>query len=90
MAVAITQTTASNNGDTMEFLIAIKAAEIVGTIVYTALGMFLMWVTWKVLDWMTPFPIMKEIEEDQNIALAVVIGMLFISISIIIAAVILS
>lgn len=90
MAVAITQTTASNNGDTMEFLISIKVAELVGTIVYTALGMFLMWVTWKVLDWMTPFPIMKEIEEDQNIALAVVIGMLFISISIIIAAVILS
>ncbi|WP_299920855.1 DUF350 domain-containing protein [uncultured Pelagimonas sp.] len=74
----------------MEFLLAVKAAEVVGTIVYTALGMFLMWVTWKVLDWITPFPIMKEIEEDQNIALAVVIGMLFISISIIIAAVIVS
>ncbi|MGH1415281.1 MAG: DUF350 domain-containing protein [Pelagimonas sp.] len=69
---------------------AINVAEFLGTIFYTFLGMLLMWVTWKVLDWITPFPIMKEIEEDQNIALAVVIGMLFISISIIIAAVIVS
>ncbi|MBO9467672.1 DUF350 domain-containing protein [Tropicibacter sp. R15_0] len=69
---------------------AINFAEFLGTIFYTFLGMLLMYVTWKVLDWITPFPIMKEIEEDQNIALAVVIGMLFISISIIIAAVIVS
>ncbi|SMX30241.1 hypothetical protein TRP8649_04384 [Pelagimonas phthalicica] len=69
---------------------AINFAEFLGTIFYTFLGMLLMFVTWKVLDWITPFPIMKEIEEDQNIALAVVIGMLFISISIIIAAVIVS
>lgn len=69
---------------------AINFAEFLGTIFYTFLGMLLMFVTWKILDWITPFPIMKEIEEDQNIALAVVIGMLFISISIIIAAVIVS
>ena len=69
---------------------AINFAEFLGTIFYTFLGMLLMFVTWKVLDWITPFPIMKEIEEDQSIALAVVIGMLFISISIIIAAVIVS
>ena len=45
---------------------------------------------WKVIDWLTPFPIMKEIEQDQNMALAVLIGLLFVSISIIIAAVIVS
>jgi len=43
-----------------------------------------------VVDWLTPFPTMKEIEQDQNMALAVLIGMLFISIAIIIAAVIVS
>jgi hypothetical protein len=33
---------------------------------------------------------MKEIEQDQNMALAVLIGLVFVSISIIIAAVIVS
>lgn len=74
----------------MEYLAAIQIAEMIGTIVYTGVGMVLMFFVWKVIDWMTPFPIIKEIEEDQNMALAVLIGLLFVAISIIIAAVILS
>jgi putative membrane protein len=74
----------------MEYFSAIQAAELISTIFYTFIGVALMGVIWKVIDWLTPFPIMKEIEQDQNIALAVLIGFLFLSISIIIAAVILS
>jgi uncharacterized membrane protein YjfL (UPF0719 family) len=74
----------------MEYLAAIHLAELISTVFYTVVGVALMGMVWKVIDWMTPFPIMKEIEQDQNMALAVLIGMLFISISIIIAAVIVS
>lgn len=74
----------------MELFADIQLAEVVGTIVYTAIGMVLMWVVWKVIVAASPFPIIKEIEEDQNVALAVMIGMLFLSIAIIIAAVIVS
>ncbi|MEQ3670712.1 DUF350 domain-containing protein [Pseudophaeobacter sp.] len=74
----------------MEYLAAIQLAEMISTVVYTILGVALMGVIWKVIDWMTPFPIMKEIEQDQNMALAVLIGLVFVSISIIIAAVIVS
>ncbi|MEW2918427.1 DUF350 domain-containing protein [Ruegeria sp. ANG10] len=74
----------------MEYFAAIQIAEIVSTIFYTFLGVSLMWIVWKVIDWLTPFPIVREIEHDQNIALAVLIGLLFVSVSIIIAAVILS
>jgi uncharacterized membrane protein YjfL (UPF0719 family) len=74
----------------MDILSSIQFAEIISTMFYTFLGVFLMGVIWKVIDWLTPFPIMQEIEQDKNIALAVVIGMLFIAISIIIAAVIVS
>lgn len=74
----------------MEYFSAIQTAELISTVVYTFVGVALMGVIWKVIDWLTPFPIMKEIEQDQNIALAVLIGFLFLSISIIIAAVILS
>lgn len=74
----------------MDLFSAIQLSEIVSTCVYTFVGMALMFLVWKVIDWITPFPILKEIEKDQNMALAVLIGLLFVSISIIIAAVILS
>ena len=74
----------------MDILSGIQLAEVVSTIFYTLLGVALMWVIWKLLDFVTPFPIMKEIEEDQNVALAVVIGLLFVAIAIVIAAVLIS
>ncbi|SLN36127.1 DUF350 domain-containing protein [Ruegeria meonggei] len=74
----------------MEYLAAIQIAEIISTIFYTFLGVTLMWIVWKVIDWLTPFSIVREIEHDQNTALAVLVGLLFVSVAIIIAAVILS
>jgi uncharacterized membrane protein YjfL (UPF0719 family) len=74
----------------MDLSAIIEIKELLGTMIYTFVGVGLMWVVWKVLDLLTPYPIKKEIEEDQNMALAVLVGMLFLAISIIIAAVILS
>ncbi|KAJ55972.1 hypothetical protein ACMU_09410 [Actibacterium mucosum KCTC 23349] len=74
----------------MDIFSAIQLSEVVSTILYTALGVVLMGVCWKVIDWLTPFPIMKEIEQDQNMALSILIGSIFIALSIIIAAVLLS
>ncbi|NND43009.1 MAG: DUF350 domain-containing protein [Silicimonas sp.] len=68
----------------------IIAAEVVATIFYTLLGLFLLGVSWKLIEWLSPFSLRQEIEEDQNLAIAVLIGSLFISISILISAVILS
>ncbi len=65
-------------------------AEFISTLFYTFVGLVLLWVAWKVLDLMTPFSIVKEIEEDQNSALAILVAAVFLSISIIIGAVILS
>ena len=74
----------------MELFANIVPAEVISTLVYTAIGLVLMWIVWKIIVAASPFPIIKEIEEDQNVALAVMIGMLFLSIAIIIAAVIVS
>ncbi len=68
----------------------IIASEVISMVVYTVIGMILLWIAWKIIDVVTPFPIIKEIEEDQNTALAILIGAVFISMSIIIAAVVLS
>lgn len=65
-------------------------AEVVATIFYTVLGLVLLGLCWKVIEWVTPFSLRREIEEDQNLAIAVLIGCLFLSMSILISAVILS
>ncbi|KGM49293.1 DUF350 domain-containing protein [Pseudooceanicola atlanticus] len=65
-------------------------AEVVSTIVYSAIGLGLMAAVWMLISWLTPFPIVKEIEEDQNSALAILVGAVFVAMAIIIAAVILS
>ena len=59
---------------------------ILATIVYGFLGIIMFVVAYFIMDKLTPFSIHKEIEEDQNIALGVIIGACFIALSIIIAA----
>lgn len=68
----------------------IVLGEVVATIFYTILGLVLLGLCWKVIEWITPFSLRQEIEEDQNLAIAVLIGSLFIAMSILISAVILS
>ena len=65
-------------------------AEVIATVFYVILGLVLLGISWKAIEWLTPFSLRKEIEDDQNIAIAVLIGSLFISISLLIGAVILS
>lgn len=69
---------------------AVLLPEVIATVFYTVLGLVLLGVSWKLIEWMTPFSLRKEIEEDQNLAIAVLIGSLFISVSLLIGAVILS
>lgn len=69
---------------------AIILGELIATIVYAFVGVGLMALFWTIITRFAPFPIVKEIEEDQNLALSVLIGAVFIALSIIIAAVIVS
>lgn len=68
----------------------IVLGEVIATVFYVVLGMVMLGISWKAIEWLTPFSLRKEIEEDQNLAIAVLIGSLFISISLLIGAVILS
>ena len=62
--------------------------EIIPTLVYFVVGVLLFGVAIKLMDRLAPFSIRKEIEEDQNVALGVVIGSALIGIAIVLAAVI--
>lgn len=59
---------------------------LVSAAAFALLGMALFGVAWIIVVKISPFSIRKEIEEDQNTALGVILGSLIIGISIIIAA----
>lgn len=62
--------------------------ELLLTVVYFIVGFALFGLSIIIMDKMTPFSIRKEIEEDQNTALAILIGAALIAIAIVLAAVI--
>ncbi|MEO6590362.1 MAG: DUF350 domain-containing protein [Pyrinomonadaceae bacterium] len=59
---------------------------IVTTLIFVFIGLVFFALAFGILGKATPFSIRKEIEEDQNTALGIVIGAVLIGISIIIAA----
>ncbi len=62
------------------------AEVLVTTLVFVAVGLIFFAIAFGILNLITPFSIRKEIEQDQNTALGVVIGAMLIAIAIIIAA----
>lgn len=59
---------------------------IVSSLVFVGIGMVMFLIAFFLITKITPFSIRKEIEEDQNTALAIVIGAVILGISQIIAA----
>ena len=59
---------------------------LVTTIVFVVIGLIAFGIAYFIFDKVTPFSVRKEIEEDQNTALGIVIGAIMIAIAIIIAA----
>ncbi|MFC1743681.1 DUF350 domain-containing protein [Candidatus Riflebacteria bacterium] len=68
----------------------ISFMDLLATALYGFLGIVLSMMSYKIFDLTMPFSVNKEIEEDQNIALGLVLGAMCIGCSIIIAAAILS
>jgi len=59
---------------------------LVASIVYSLIGVAMFAASFLIIKLITPFSIRKEIEEDQNTALAIMIGSVILGLSIIIAA----
>ena len=64
----------------------LKPITILSTIIYAVLGLGLFALALLVMDKVTPFSLRKEIEHDQNVALAIIMGSVFIAMAIIIQA----
>ena len=55
-------------------------------LIYSVLGILIFILAFVVIDRVTPFHLWKEIVQDKNVALAILIGAMSIGICIIIAA----
>jgi uncharacterized membrane protein YjfL (UPF0719 family) len=59
---------------------------LVTTLIFVAIGLVVFAAAFFVIVRVSPFSVKKEIEDDQNTSLAILIGSMIIGISIIIAA----
>lgn len=59
---------------------------LVSALAFSALGLVLFAIAFIIIVKVTPFSLRKEIEEDQNTALAIIIASVIIGISLIVSA----
>ncbi len=64
----------------------LKPAAFFGSILYALVGVMVFWLSFVILDKITPYKLWEEIVEKHNIALAIVTGAMALGISIIVAA----
>ena len=62
---------------------------LLAAVVFSLVGIAVLGICFCLMNKLSPFSIKKEIEEDQNVALAVIMGAVIIGMSIIIGAAIL-
>ena len=67
----------------MEWL---RPVALLGSLVYALLGVAIFWVSFVIVDKLTPYELWAEIVEKQNKALAMVVAAMCLGISIIVAA----
>jgi uncharacterized membrane protein YjfL (UPF0719 family) len=60
---------------------------VITTAIFTTLGLLFFGAAFFAITKLVPFSIRKEIEQDQNVALGIIIGSVIIGIAIIIAAI---
>ena len=56
------------------------------TVIFVAIGLIVFALAFGVVVLVAPFSVKKEIEEDQNVSLAVIIGAVIIGVAMIISA----
>ena len=64
----------------------LKPAVVLASVLYAVIGVMVLWVSFVVIDKLTPYNLWEEIVEKKNLSLAVVVGAMFIAIGQIVAA----
>ena len=64
----------------------LRPAAFFGSMLYALIGVAIFWLSFLLVDRLTPYNLWEEIVEKKNLALAIVVGSTAISIGMIIAA----
>jgi uncharacterized membrane protein YjfL (UPF0719 family) len=64
----------------------LKPDIVFGSVLYAIIGVVIFWVSFVVVDKITPYKLWHELVENKNIALAIVVGAMCLSIGNIVAA----
>ena len=59
---------------------------VINSVVFSVLGVVVFWLSFMLIDTLTPYNLWKEISEDRNTALAIIVGAMSLGICTIIAA----
>lgn len=63
-----------------------RPAAFFGSVVYALLGVVVFWLSFIVIDKLTPYNLWQELVEKQNMALGLVVAAMSLGISLIVAA----
>ena len=64
----------------------LKPGAVFGSILYALIGVVLFWLSFLIIDKLTPYKLWEELVEKQNVALGIVVGAMALGISVIVAA----
>jgi len=64
----------------------LKAGVVFGSVLYALIGVVVFWISFVVVDKLTPYKLWEEIVEKKNVALAIVVGAVALAIGQIVAA----
>lgn len=64
----------------------LKPAAFFGSILYAIIGVAVFWLSFLILDRITPYRLWEELVEKQNVALGIVVGAMALGICLIVAA----
>ena len=64
----------------------LKPSAFFGSILYALIGVLVFWISFLVIDRLTPYNLWQELVEKQNMALGIVVAAMSLGISIIVAA----
>lgn len=70
----------------MDLFQYLKLNAILSTVAYSFLGMVIFGIAFAVFNKLMPFSVRKEIEDDQNTSLGIIIGAFLIGLAMIISA----
>jgi putative membrane protein len=64
----------------------LRPAVVLGSILYAIIGVLVFWISFVIIDKLTPYKLWEQIVEEKNLALAIVVAAMCISIGQIVAA----